>query len=254
MKKCFLFSIIFAIANIAFGFSAYENFLRTADETHAALIAKAKPNKIEALEVTLAGLEQERFAKALKRNGISNLSAYKRELAGDSWYMVYFDYTGEDYLQACDSFEKATKAIDWKEIAEPHLRAGRYGDTWLQMEWICFIRGAKTAKNASKKYAMVTRIKSEREMDYRLYHQSVWPGVSDQMARGNNRHFSIFLVEMGEKIYEFFYVEYCGDDPQRDGQLDKTDPVNQRWWSYTDQCQQPLPGEDGIWSMMEKLE
>jgi len=254
MKKCFLFSIIFAIANIAFGFSAYENFLRTADETHAALIAKAKPEKIEALDSTLSTLGQGSAAKALKREGVSNLSVYKRDLGGDEWYMVYFDYSGEDYLQAADSFDKSTKAVDWGELVESHSRAGRYGNTWLQMEWICFIRGAKTAKKASKKYAMVTRIKPEREMDYRLYHQSVWPGVSDQMARGNNRNFSIYLVEIEDEIYEFFYVEYCGDDPQRDGKLDKTDPANQRWWSYTDKCQQPLPGEEGIWSMMEKVE
>lgn len=235
-------------------FSAYENHLRTADVTHVALLAQAREGQVEALESALASLGEGRLAKALKRNGISQPAAYKRELSGDIWYMLYFDYSGEDYLEAVDSFEAATAAIDWeKGLLVPHPRAIRYGNAWLQMEWICFIGGAQTRKDASQRHAMVTTIKPEHEMDYRLYHQGVWPGVVDQMARGHNRNFSIFLAEIGERIYEFFYVEYCGDDPDSDGQLDKTDPANLRWWSCTDKCQNPLPGENGIWAAMTRV-
>jgi L-rhamnose mutarotase len=77
--------------------------------------------------------------------------------------------------------------------------------------------------------------------------------VVDQMVRGNYRNFSIFLVEVGDELYEFFHVEYVGTDPERDGAMNSTDPCNQRWWKRTDACQDPLPGTSGPWSMMDKL-
>ncbi len=101
--------------------------------------------------------------------------------------------------------------------------------------------------------AMATRLKPEKEMDYRLYHQATWPGVVDQMARGNNRNFSIFLVEIGDELYKFFYVEYCGDDSEADGAMNAADPSNQRWWRHTDPCQEPLEEEGGIWAPMRRL-
>ena len=81
-------------------------------------------------------------------------------------------------------------------------------------------------------------------------HQTVWPGVVDQMARGNNRNFSIFLVELGDELYEFFYLEYVGHDAAKDEAMNKADPINQRWWKHTIACQSPLPGERDIWANM----
>ncbi|MBT3192186.1 MAG: L-rhamnose mutarotase [Verrucomicrobia bacterium] len=100
---------------------------------------------------------------------------------------------------------------------------------------------------------MVTRIRPEKEQEYRTLHQTVWPGVVDQMVRGNFRNFSVFLVELGDEIYEFFYVEYVGSDSAADGEMNNADPVNQRWWKYTDACQLPLPGASGPWLMMDKI-
>jgi L-rhamnose mutarotase len=97
---------------------------------------------------------------------------------------------------------------------------------------------------------MVTTIKPEKESDYRSLHQTVWPGVVDQMIRGNNRNFCIFLAEIEDTLYEFFYLEYMGTDPEKDDQMNKEDPVNQRWWAQTGPCQQPLPGETEIWASM----
>ena len=122
------------------------------------------------------------------------------------------------------------------------------------MEWITYIRGSRSEADIQNAYSMVTTLKPGKEAEYRLLHQAVWPGVCDQMARGNHRHFSVFLTEIDDTLYEFFYVEYAGSDAKKDGEMDRTDPINIRWWKQTDPCQAPLPGTEGIWTMMDKIE
>ena len=113
---------------------------------------------------------------------------------------------------------------------------------------------AVEAKNWEEMVAIVTRIKPEKEQLYRSLHQTVWPGVSDQLIRTHNRNLSIFLVELGDDIYEFLYVEYVGDNAEADGQASKEDPCTVRWWKLTDACQLPLPDQkEGIWSGMESV-
>jgi len=237
------------------GFSPYEGHMLAAKVKRAALIAAVKPGQEGAMDSGLKWLANKKAVKALKKANITNLSCYRRVLGGKTWVMIYFDYAGDDYLRAAADFESAGSAIDALKLhVDPHPRAKRYGATWLQMEWICYIRGARSEEEAKNSLAMVTTIKPEKEAEYRLLHQAVWPGVCDQMARGNNRHFSIFLTEIGETLYEFFYLEYVGTDPKKDSQMDRTDPVNLRWWKQTDPCQTPLPGKEGIWSMMDKIE
>ncbi len=236
------------------GFSPYENHILTAKIKRAALIAAVKPGQEAAMDVALNGLSGKRAAKALKKADITNLSCYKKELGGKTWVMVYFDYAGDDYLMAAADFESTGGAVDaLRAHIDPHPRAKRYGTTWLQMEWINYIRGAKSKARTRNAYAMVTTLRPEKESEYRLLHQAVWPGVCDQMARGNNRHFSVFLVEIGETLYEFFYVEYVGMAPDKDAEMDRTDPANLRWWKLTDPCQVALPGTEGTWSMMGKI-
>lgn len=241
-------------APIASAFSPYENHLQTADVKRVALIASVKPGQEAATDATLKSLHDKQTSKALKKNNITNLSCYTKKLSGKTWVMIYFDYSGDDYLSAARSFEAAGSAItDLSKLTDPHPRATSYGTTWLQMEWICYIRGSASDEKSQNTYAMVTTIKPEKEREYRLLHEAVWPGVVDQMARGNNRNFSIFLVEIDDSIYEFFYVEYVGSDQEKDSEMDRTDPANIRWWKLTDPCQTPLPGAKGIWSMMGKV-
>jgi len=221
----------------------------------AALIAAVKPGQEAAMDAALQGLTARKTAKALKRADITNLSCYTKKLNGTTWVMVYFDYTGDDYLMAAADFESAGHGVEGlKALIDPHPRAKRYGTTWLQMEWLTYIRGARSDRKAKNAFAMVTTIKPEKESEYRLLHQAVWPGVCDQMARGNNRHFSIFLAEIKETLYEFFYLEYVGTNPDKDAEMNNTDPVNIRWWKQTDPCQVALPGTEGIWSMMKRVE
>jgi len=254
-KRLLILSMLLLTAFAVMAFSPYENYLLSAGVKRTALIASVKPGQEAAVNAAFKGLAEKKTISALKRIGISNLSSYRKELNGRTWVMVYFNYEGKDYLQAAKDFESAGDSVKaLNKLIVPHPRAKRYDTTWLQMEWINYIRGSLSEKETTNTLAMVTTIKPEKEKEYRVLHQSVWPGVVDQMARANNRHFSVFLVEIGETLYEFFHLEYVGTDPKKDEEMNLTDPVNIRWWKHTDACQEPLPGEEGIWSRMEKVE
>lgn len=240
---------------VSLAFSPYEEYIATHKMKYAALIAAAEKGKEAELDKALSALFEKKHIKALKKNDITNLSVHKKILTNkQTWYMIYFDYEGKNYLDAAKDFEQA--APDLKKFVKPHPRARKYGTSWLQMEWICYIRGVMDKKLPSEqKIAMVTRIKPEKEQLYRSLHQGIWPGVTDQMARANNRNFSIFLVEIGEEIYEFFYFEYVGKDIEADGKASAEDACNIRWWKNTDSCQDPLPDAKGsVWSGMDPVE
>lgn len=248
-------ALIFYMAGtlLAFGFSPYENYLLSGDQTHVALMASAKDGKTAELQAALNALNEKKPAKALKKKKISNISSYSKELQGKTWFLVYFDYDGETYLDAVKAFESTEAVQKLSSLLEPHLRAKGYGNDWLQLEWMSFIRGAQKKGDPADRFAMATRIKPEKEQEYRILHQTVWPGVVDQMARGNYRNFSIFFTELDDELYEFFYVEYVGTDAGKDDKMNKADPFNQRWWKITDACQNPLPDADGVWAMMDKV-
>ena len=250
LKLTFLLGLVSVLS--AFGFSPYENRLLAGETTHVALIAAAKEGEVEELRATLDSLTEKKPTKAFKKEKISNLSSYSKELQGKTWFMVYFDYDGEDYLEAVNAFEAVSHAKTIKPLLAPHPRAARYGTQWLQMEWMTYIRGSQKEGDPTSRLAMTTRIKPEKEQEYRMLHQTVWPGVVDQMARGNTRDFSIFFVELGDELYEFFYMESLSTDSAKDGEMNNADPFNQRWWKITDACQKPLPDANGAWSMMNK--
>ena len=241
-------------AGTAIAFAPYESHILTASVKRAALIASVKPGSEAPLDAALGKLAGKRAVKALEKADITNLSCYKKELGGKTWVMLYFDYEGRDYLKAAADFESAGDAVlALNAHIDSHPHAKRYGTTWLQMEWITYIRGSRSEADIENACSMVTTLEPEKEAEYRLLHQTVWPGVCDQMARGNHRNFSIFLTEIDDTLYEFFYVEYVGSDAEKDGEMDRTDPINIRWWKQTDPCQTPLPGTDGIWTMMDKI-
>ncbi|MBN2210027.1 MAG: L-rhamnose mutarotase [Sedimentisphaerales bacterium] len=245
-------SCIFSLA-----FSPYENYLLSGKETHVALFAQIKEGQENAFAQTLKLLYEQKSVEQLQKADIRNLSAFQKPLNEKTYCMLYFDYKGgKDYLGAAKAFEKSCPVTEkLNALIIPHPRAERYGCKWLQMEWITFIRGKDVKDKSQSVVSMVTRIKPEKEMEYRMLHQGVWPGVVDQMERGNCRNFSIFLVELGDEIYEFFYYEYVGTDAKKDDAMNTSDPANLRWWKQTDPCQDPLPEMKGkgIWAPMETI-
>lgn len=246
--------ILWSSVSVVLAFGPYEHLLVQGKDTRVGLIAAAKAGREADLDKALKCLTCEKCAKALKKNNIANISSYKKVLTDKkTWYWVYFDYKGKDYLKAVNAFEKA--AAGTAELIESHPRAKTYGTSWLQMEWICYIRGVMDRTlTAQSKVGIVTRINPEKEQLYRTLHQAVWPGVIDQIARSNNRDLSIFLVEIGDEIYEFLYMEYVGKNPEVDGKSSKSDPCTLRWWKLTDACQIPMPDlKEGIWAGMDAV-
>ncbi len=250
IKTCV--GILLATALSVWGFSPYEEYLQSGRQTHVALLAQVKSDKGAELQDALNILKEKKATKAFRKAKISEISSYSFEYKSNTWVMVYFDYDGDEYLKAAEAFESVSEAKDVTQFITAHPRAKRYGTKWLQMEWICYIAGLQKKGPATSKFAMVTKIKPEKEKEYRLLHQTVWPGVVDQMVRGNNRDFSIFIAEIGDEIFEIFHLDYVGDDAEKDGKMNQSDPFNIRWWKHTDACQTPLPGVDGIWKMMDK--
>lgn len=244
--------VLMLFSSAAFAFSPYENYLLSSKPAHAGLLARAKAGQDEALSGQLSKLCSEDNKDKFEKSGISNISAFKKRIHNDTWYLVHFQYSGDkQYLTAAKTFESLTPKL--KDLIEPNLQAARYDCVWLQAEWINYIRGLDVDREPTSLLSMVTTIKPEREAEYRSLHQTVWPGVVDQMIRGNNRNFSIFLAEIDGVLYEFFYLEYMGTDPEKDNRMNNSDPVNKRWWSHTDPCQQPLEGEQFNWTALTRI-
>jgi L-rhamnose mutarotase len=235
-------------------FSPYENYLLSGRPTHVGLIAQAAPGKEDQLTSALLELAAPDAAPALAKAGITSLSSFSRQIHDARWFVVYFTYKGaKEYLGAAEAFEIACdKTAALADLVVPHPRAVTYGRKWLQMEWINFIRGKDVDRPAASKLMIVTRVIPEKEMQYRTLHQTVWPGVVDQVVRGNIRDLNVFLVEMGDDLVEFLYLEYVGDDEAADDAMNKADPINIRWWKQTDACQIGLSGE-GNWVLMDNV-
>lgn len=248
-----LLSLALAFATFtACGFSAYENYLLAGRQTHVMLFSTAKEGQAGALQAALKTLSGAQAAQAFARVKISNLSSFEKTLQNKPCFMVYFDYDGESYLEAVKAFESVPQAGALRPLLAPHPRAEKQGTAWLQMEWINYIQGAKPSATP-KRSAMVTRVKPEKEAEYRLLHQSTWPGTVDRMTRMEYHDFSIFLVELGDEIYEMFYVEFVGSDAGKDKMGSVAEPAYERWVKQTDPCQKPLPDADGIWSALDEV-
>lgn len=241
----------------ALAFSPYENYLLTDRETHVGLVAAIPEGRLDAFrEMFRESSATPAITRELKKAGIRSAQAFTRNIEGGQYAVIYFAYDGKaDYLGAAKAFEDATRSLDWPSVTEPHPRAESYGRHWLQMEWINFIRGLDVDREPTSSLMIGTTVIPEKEAEYRTLHQTTWPGVVDQVKRGNSRNLTIFLVELDDLLVEFLYVEYMGDDQARDQAAERASPVNQRWWKLTDACQRPFPDVgEGIWTLMNPVE
>lgn len=240
-----------------FAFSPYEAYLATDKPTQVGLIAAIAEGQEDALAETVGRLTSPAVATALEGAGIRHPRAFTRVIKGTPYVVLRFVYDGERaYLGAAKAFEKVTTAngIDWSTLTTPHPRATTYGRHWLQMEWINYIRGLEVERAPTKALMIGCRLRPEKEAEYRTLHQTVWPGVVDQVARGQIRDLCVFLVELEGDLVEFLYLEYMGQDQAADDAANAADPINQRWWKHTDACQMPFADVgEGIWTLLDPV-
>jgi L-rhamnose mutarotase len=88
-----------------------------------------------------------------------------------------------------------------------------------------------------KRIAQIARLIPERREEYLTLHREVWPGVEATLRAAHISNYSIFIH--GDTL--FAYYEYDGDDFDADLATIKADPESQRWWTFTDPCQEPWP-------------
>jgi L-rhamnose mutarotase len=104
-----------------------------------------------------------------------------------------------------------------------------------------------------QRMGMVIGIAPERIAEYRTLHEAVWPAVLARIRASNIRNYTIFLREPENLL--FAYWEYHGADLAADMAAIAADPETQRWWTFTDPCQQALvtraPGEH--WAATEPV-
>lgn len=239
---------------ISQAFSPYEAYLMSGRETHVGLIAVIKDGQEKACQKTLLEALSE-TDNSLREAGITKAQAFTRNIEDQQFAVIYFTYAaGKSYLKAAQAFEKATESVDWNSVTVPHPRAKKYGCHWLQMEWINFVHGVDVDSDPTSTLMIATSVIPEKEMQYRTLHQTVWPGVVDQIIRGNIHNLNVFLVELDEELVEFLYLEYMGADEAADDVANKSDPINQRWWKLTDACQKPFSDvTEGNWTSMNPV-
>lgn len=108
-----------------------------------------------------------------------------------------------------------------------------------------------SADAAVTRYAWVTGLKPDKAAYYEKLHAHPWPGVLRMIKKCHIRNYSIYVREIGGKLYLFSYLEYVGNDFNKDMKVMAQDPETQRWWKETDPCQAPLPdaaAKGKIWS------
>ena len=104
-----------------------------------------------------------------------------------------------------------------------------------------------------QRMGMVIGIRPERIAEYKALHAAAWPTVLQRLRASNIRNYTIFLREPENLLFGTW--EYHGSDFTADMAAIAADPETQRWWTFTDPCQEGLisraPGEH--WAMMEPV-
>lgn len=255
LKRANWSALIFLCSLSLSGFSPYELYLASGLERQVMLCAGLKADSETALVSILRQLESDDTKRALASGGIRDVTVMRKDCFGRSVVFVRFLYSGNlPYLGAAERFDEAVDQLGFDLVLEPLIVEQKGSGVWHQMEWINHIRGDRTEGEPSQRVGIICEIIPEKEAAYRSLHQSVWPGVVDQVVRGRIRDLGVFLLPLDGHLVEVLYLDYMGSDGAADDAANKADLTNQRWWRHTDACQRPLPGvEGGIWSGLEMV-
>jgi L-rhamnose mutarotase len=107
-----------------------------------------------------------------------------------------------------------------------------------------------------KRYGMVIGLQPDKIAEYKKLHAAVWPEVLKMIKACNIRNYSIYLRKLDNgQHYLFSYFEYTGSDFAADMAKMAADATTQRWWSFCEPCQKPLPdrGPKDWWANMEEV-
>ena len=108
----------------------------------------------------------------------------------------------------------------------------------------------------SRRFQWVTGLDPQKADRYFELHAKPWPGVLKKIKECNIQNYSIAVQEIDGKLYLFSYLEYVGEDFEKDMKKMAGDPETRRWWKETDPCQLPLPdaaASGSIWSTAREV-
>ncbi|HEY3761519.1 MAG TPA: L-rhamnose mutarotase [Verrucomicrobiae bacterium] len=199
--------------------------------------------------------------EAMKAACLHNSSIYLKKIADPDQFILfgYAEYGGGNYQEDMARLSLHPVYIQWRKDCDTCLAADSSNQPWIELEPLFFTMGAADIASASPRCArigMITGLKGEMEMEYRALHASVWPGVLQGIKDNNLWNYSIYLGEIGGKLYLLSYQEYVGADKAADDTRSRDLKINQRWWKLTDVCQEPLPDAAAlkrIWSGMDEI-
>ena len=112
------------------------------------------------------------------------------------------------------------------------------------------------SKAPVQRFGATIELRPEMEAEYRKLHAEVWPEVLAAIKKANIQNYTIYIAPIGGKKYLFSYLEYTGDDLEKDFALLGEDPTTRdRWWPLTEACQTRLPGapEGEDWQPLEMV-
>ncbi len=101
------------------------------------------------------------------------------------------------------------------------------------------------------RFGSVIMLKPEKYKQYKELHAEPWPGVDSLLRVYHIRNYSIYHRDG----YLFSYLEYTGENWEKDMAMLAEEPLIQEWWKLTDPCQEPLKKADEgeWWAAMEEL-
>lgn len=102
----------------------------------------------------------------------------------------------------------------------------------------------------------VVQIKPECIDEYCRLHANTWPEVLKQNSDSNLKNYNIFLRQLPDgRHYLFSYVEYWGDDFEKDMELMAQNPAVQKWWELCKPMHIPFEDrkEGEWWASMDSV-
>ena len=103
-----------------------------------------------------------------------------------------------------------------------------------------------------KRVGQAMGIKPEFIEEYKKLRADSNPGVRDLLRKYHIYNFSIFILQIEGKWYEFAYYEYDGNDFSSDMLKLSHEPRYIEWLKICDPMQIPLLGANG-WKEMEQI-
>lgn len=197
------------------------------------------------------------------KSNIRNYSISLKKVGGKLYLFSYFEYVGKNWQKDMDAIaaDPETSKKWWKETDPcqiPFEAAAEKQQIWDDMEEVFHSDGAVDVVPSGpvRRVETITGLKFDKEAYYRILHAAVWPNVLKAIRNANIRNYSIYLKDIGGKLYLYSYFEYVGKDFDADMQGIGKDPVTRRWWAQTDPCQIPLPAAKAkkeIWDACEEV-